>query len=433
MAGVPVDLSRITHAGVRPRLARGPHRAVALGVPARRRWSAATSRSCSARRGTSRASINPPQPPRRNYWINDLAHRRRRTTGSRARNRCRAAGGRTGTRGSRGSAAPRRAAPQACRQRAISAARAGARDATCGNEVARPSRNAPSAVRGNRVDRVGDDRVHAPLAELGDARRIVRACSSTRDSRGGARSRRSRASRQLVVGVERDAPEAREAVEPVGGQLVEQQRARQRRAPRRARASSDTSENDDSSGGTSASRHSAAASSATARAGLALAAGRRLDLALQNDAVRARPARDRRERRQHLARVLRRMPAAGVEPRQLAPRQRIGAAAAAGRALERRVVQQERDVVGGELHVELDHRVAVRVADAHRRQRVLGRELAGAAVRAQARIGPVRAAAFIRQPRAGARRRTGTRAPGRREVQRRRRRRGVRAVRQRAR
>ena len=84
-----------------------------------------------------------------------------------------------------------------------------------------------------------------------------------------------------------------------------------------------------------------------------------------------------------------RMPAAGVEPRQLAPRQRVGAAAAARRALERRVVQQERDVVGGELHVELDHPVAVRVADAHRGQRVLGRELAGAAVRDEARIRPV--------------------------------------------
>ena len=45
-------------------------------------------------------------------------------------------------------------------------------------------------------------------------------------------------------------------------------------------------------------------------------------------------------------------------------------------------------VVGGELHVELDHPVAVRVADAHRRQRVLGRELAGAAVRDQPRVRP---------------------------------------------
>ncbi len=67
---------------------------------------------------------------------------------------------------------------------------------------------------------------------------------------------------------------------------------------------------------------------------------------------------------------------------------RVGAAAAARRALERRVVQQERHVVRGELDVELDHPVAVRVADAHRRQRVLRRELAGAAVRDEAGIGP---------------------------------------------
>ena len=154
-------------------------------------------------------------------------------------------------------------------------------------------------------------------------------------------------------------------------------------------ASSASSENDDSSGGTSASRQSAVGIERDRRAGLALASGRRLDLDVARDAMRARPAGDRGERRQRLAGVLRRVPAAGVEARQLAPRQRVGAAAAARRALERRVVQQERHVVGGELHVELDHPIAVRVPDAHRGQRVLGRELAGAAMGDEPRIRPV--------------------------------------------
>ena len=89
-----------------------------------------------------------------------------------------------------------------------------------------------------------------------------------------------------------------------------------------------------------------------------------------------------RERRQHLSGVLGRMPAAGIETRQFPPRKRIGATAAAGGALERGVVQEKRHVVGGELHVELHHAVAVRVPHPHRGERVLGRQLAGAAMRA---------------------------------------------------
>ena len=76
--------------------------------------------------------------------------------------------------------------------------------------------------------------------------------------------------------------------------------------------------------------------------------------------------------------------------RQLAPRQRVGAPLAIGRAIERVVVQQECDAVGRQLDVELRHAVAVRVAEAKRGQRVLGRELAGAAMRAELRIGPGR-------------------------------------------
>jgi hypothetical protein len=44
-------------------------------------------------------------------------------------------------------------------------------------------------------------------------------------------------------------------------------------------------------------------------------------------------------------------------------------------------MQQERHVVRGELHVELDHAVTVRVADAHRGQRVFRRDCARPAVR----------------------------------------------------
>ena len=175
---------------------------------------------------------------------------------------------------------------------------------------------------------------------------------------------------------------------PVGGQLLDEQRARQcghgvaRGVERRLRKRREQRRHlrvAPQRGGVE--RHR--------RAGLALAPRHRLDLDVAGDAVRARPARDRRERGQRLARVFRRVPAPRVEPRQLAPRQRVGAAAAARRALERRVVQQERQVVGRELDVELDHPVAVRMADAHRRQRVLGRELAGAAMRDEARIRPV--------------------------------------------
>lgn len=66
-----------------------------------------------------------------------------------------------------------------------------------------------------------------------------------------------------VVGIERHAVQRAQPVEPVCGQLVEQQRAGQFRAASRAAASA-ASENDDNSGGTSAPAHSVRASSATA-------------------------------------------------------------------------------------------------------------------------------------------------------------------------
>ncbi len=74
------------------------------------------------------------------------------------------------------------------------------------------------------------------------------------------------------------------------------------------------------------------------RAGFALAAARRLDLDVDGDVVRAAPAGDGGERGQRLAGVRGRMPAPRVELRQLAPRQRVGAAAAhwsCGRACRR--------------------------------------------------------------------------------------------------
>ena len=111
------------------------------------------------------------------------------------------------------------------------------------------------------------------------------------------------------------------------------------------------------------------------------------------------------------------MPAPGVEPRELAPRQRIGASGAVRRAVERRVVQQERDAVGGELHVDLGHPVAVRVAEPQRRERVLRRELARRrdARSASDKASRSRRGHAPRQTRAASPRRTGRRATGRRQ------------------
>ena len=192
----------------------------------------------------------------------------------------------------------------------------------------------------------------------------------------------------LMVRVERDALEPAEALPPVGGNVVDQERPRQRGRGIARRVEGRLRERRQERrhlriapqrGGVERDR----------RAGLAFAAGHRLDLDVAEDAVGARPAGDRGQRGQRLAGILRGMPAPGVEPRQFAPRQRVGAPATARRPLERRIVQQEGQVVGRELHVELDHAVAVRVADPHGGQRVLGRELAGAAMRDEPRVRPI--------------------------------------------
>src|SRR2546430_76316 len=96
-------------------------------------------------------------------------------------------------------------------------------------------------------------------------------------------------------------------------------------------AASASSENDDSSG----------------RTRLALAPGYRFDLDVARDAVRDRPARDCRKRWEWFAGKGGRVRAARVELGELCPGERVGAAAAVGRAIECVVVQQERDAVAG--------------------------------------------------------------------------------------
>jgi hypothetical protein len=82
------------------------------------------------------------------------------------------------------------------------------------------------------------------------------------------------------------------------------------------------------------------------------------------------------------------MPTAGIELRELAPRESVGSSVAARRAVERIVMQQERDAVGRQLHIDFGHSITMRIAEAQRRQRVFGRALAGAPMCCQARIRP---------------------------------------------
>ncbi len=123
-------------------------------------------------------------------------------------------------------------------------------------------------------------------------------------------------------------------------------------------------------------------------AGLALAARTRLDLDVGEAAVGKQPARDPRQGRHALAGVCRRMPASGIQPREFAQGQRGHAAAAIGGAIDHRIVHQDQRAIGRQLHVELEHPVTEAGAMADRGQRVLGRELAGAAMRPVGGIGP---------------------------------------------
>lgn len=115
--------------------------------------------------------------------------------------------------------------------------------------------------------------------------------------------------KQRVLRVDATQPSAAQRSRQSSGSLSVSH-ARQRRHDLE-RGLDAVAENDDSSGGTSlpflsgVERHG--------RAGLALPAGRGLDLDVERDAVRTAVARDRRERGQHLAGVRRRVPAARVE------------------------------------------------------------------------------------------------------------------------
>ena len=127
------------------------------------------------------------------------------------------------------------------------------------------------------------------------------------------------------------------------------------------------------------------ACSATTRPVSASLPGRRLDLDVERVAVLQAERGDAFERGRRLAGEGAAVPRAGVEPRQLAPGEVGGAAVAAGGALQGGVVEQEGHAVGGELDVAFEGAIAVARAEAERGERVLGRQLAGAAVRDPAR------------------------------------------------
>src|SRR5262249_1901070 len=125
------------------------------------------------------------------------------------------------------------------------------------------------------------------------------------------------------------------------------------------------------------------------RSRLTLEAGRGLDLDVRHVAVGQQLLRDGLERRQALALERRGVPGAGIEGRELLPREIARAPLPAGGALQRRVVQQHRHVILRELHVELVRAEAQGLAELHRGERVLGSERSAAAMGEELRIGPV--------------------------------------------
>ncbi len=153
-------------------------------------------------------------------------------------------------------------------------------------------------------------------------------------------------------------------------------------------AASASSENDDRSGGASASRQNELASSATAapvsrsRPGEGLIstlhaipwarAQRAIAASVGNGSpayfAECQPPASSRDNSRHTR--------ASARPRR------------AGGPVERRVVQQKRNVVGCELDVEFDHAVTMRMTDAHRGQRVLRSKRTGATMRHEPWIGP---------------------------------------------
>ena len=177
---------------------------------------------------------------------------------------------------------------------------------------------------------------------------------------------------QRVLRVERDAAERDASARASRRAALDEPGARQRRARPRAPPRARLPENDDSSGGTSAPRHNVAASSAIAAPVSRSRPGVGLISMLQRHAVGAAQRAIASSVGHRLARVVR---ASASSRRRGATSSRHGSASARPRPSVVRssvcVVQQERYTVGGELHVELDHPVAVRAPSAHRGERVL--------------------------------------------------------------
>ena len=263
------------------------------------------------------------------------------------------------------------------------------------NGCAAPGGSVEHAVAGTcgreAVDGVGDDAVDAQ-ARAAAAPRPGRSPCST------ARACPAPCSRAITLGVhqrigrhDRGAIAAQMASSnQPAARRVEQQRARQLRAPPRVRAASDGGSNELSSGGAASPcpqpRRLAARRRGRSRAS---SPGVGLISMLRAWPLRSTKRGDRFEARDRLAGEGAAVPAPGVEARQLAPGALAGDAARRRRALQRVVVEQERHAVGAELDVALEGAVAVARADAKRGQRVLRRQLAGAAVGDPQRVGPV--------------------------------------------
>ena len=79
-------------------------------------------------------------------------------------------------------------------------------------------------VSRHMVDRIGDDAVDAPRGQVRDAFRLVRRVAEHAVT-CGSHSSHDVGIELLVIDVERDAFEPRETREPIGRQLVDEQRA----------------------------------------------------------------------------------------------------------------------------------------------------------------------------------------------------------------
>ena len=241
-------------------------------------------------------------------------------------------------------------------------------------------------LRADDIDGVGDHGVDAGRAQFAGARRVVDGPREHAQA-GRVNGIDALAIEQRMLEIERDAAKTCSVRLPIVRELIGEQRARQRGCCKCGGFEGDRGKRRQQRWHGCAGPQRGCIER-NGGAGFAFAAGRGLDLDVERDVLRDAEARDGGEGGRRLAGVGRRMPAAGVELRQLAPRVRIGATVSVRRAIERRVVQQERDAVGGELDVDLRHPIAVRMTEAKRCEGVLGREFARAAVRAERRVCP---------------------------------------------